>query len=119
MPIDILLFIIVLLPTALAWRRWLAVDQLSLAGTRKFFFIGGLVSITIALLEYLVFAVYTYHIGGFGTNFPAVFMWTRPGLWVSILALLLVLMGVSKSRLFGLISAVLMILMWIIPGWAM
>lgn len=119
MPIAILFIVIVLVPTTLAWRKWLAVDQRSLAGTRRVLFTVGLCVATLALLEYLAFALYTDHIGGFGTNFPAVFRWTRPGFWASVLALLLVLAGRGRSRVFGLSSAVLMIIVWIIPDWGM
>jgi hypothetical protein len=119
MPIAILFMIIVLLPTVAAWRKWLTVDQRSLAGTRKILFIAGLCIATLALLEYLAFALYTNHIGGFGTNFPAVFKWTRPGFWASVLALFLVVAGRGKSRVFGLSSGALMVILWIIPDWGM
>jgi hypothetical protein len=112
-------FIIALLPTVAAWRKWLAVDHQSLAGTRKVLFITGLCVATLALLEYLAFALYTNHIGGFGTNFPAVFKWTRSGFWASVLALLLVLAGRGKSRVFGLSSGALVVILWIIADWGM
>jgi hypothetical protein len=119
MPIAIAFIIIALLPTVAAWRKWLVVDQRSLAGTRKILFTTGLCIATLALLEYLAFALYTNHVGGFGTNFPGVFKWTRPGFWASVLALLLVLTGRGKCRVFGLSSGVLMVILWIIPDWGM
>lgn len=119
MPIAILFIIIVLLPTVVAWRKWLAVDQRSLAGMRKVLFTTGLCVATLTLLEYVAFALYTNHVGGFGTNFPAVFRWTRPGFWAAVLAFLLVLAGRGKSRVFGLTSGALMVILWIIPDWGM
>jgi hypothetical protein len=119
MPTTIALIVITLVPTVAAWIKWLAVDRRSLAGTRKILFTMGLCVATLALLEYLAFALYANHVGGFGTNFPAVFRWTRPGFWASVLALLLVLAGRGKSRVFGLSSGVLMVVLWIIPDWGM
>lgn len=119
MPIAIILIIIVLLPIAVAWKKWLATDQQSLIGTRKILFTAGLSVATLALVEYLAFALYTTHIGGFGTNFPSVFKWTRPGFWASVLALFLVLAGRGRSRLFGIVSAILMAIVWVIPDWGM
>jgi hypothetical protein len=34
-------------------------------------FLVGLSAASLALLEYCLFVLYTHHIGGFGTNFPA------------------------------------------------
>jgi hypothetical protein len=119
MPIAIALLIIVLLPTVAAWRKWLAADGQSLVGARKILFIAGLSVASLALLEYFAFALHTSHIGGFGTNFPAVFRWTRPGFWASVLALVLVSAGRGKSRVFALASAGLMVIVWIIPYWGM
>ncbi len=119
MLIAILFVIVVLLPTFLAWRTWLGRDQQILTGMRKVVFTIGLCVATLSLLEFLTFALYTNHIGGFGTDFPALFRWTRPGFWVSVLAFLLLLGGQSKSRAFGLTAAFLMIILWIVPVWGM
>lgn len=119
MPVAIAFTIIVLLPTVVAWRKWLATDRKSLAGARLVLFTTGLCVATLTLLEYFAFALYTNHIGGFGTDFPAVFRWTRPGFWSSVMALLLVLAGRGKSRAFGIASAVLMVILWIISVWGM
>jgi len=119
MPTAITLIIILLFPTGLAWRKWLATDRKFLAGARKVMFVVGLSIATLALVEYFAFALYTSHIGGFGTNFPALFRWTRPGFWVSVVAVFLVIAGQGRSRLFGLTSAVLMALAWVVPDWGM
>jgi hypothetical protein len=111
------LAVIVSIPLTAAWRKWLVTDQRVIPSTRKILFLTGLCVATLVLLEYVAFAFYTSHIGGFGTDFPAVFRWTRTGFWGSVLALLLVSVGRGKSRAFGLTSAGLMVVMWIILSW--
>jgi hypothetical protein len=117
MPINILLVLIALVPTAVAWMRWLGSEQRSLQGRRKVLFVVGLCAVSLALLEYCFFIIYTYYIGGFGTNFPGMLRWARPGLWVSLLAFLLVIAGRGMSRVFGLSASVVMLILWLVPIW--
>jgi hypothetical protein len=74
---------------------------------------------SIALTIYVAFAIYAFRIHGFGTNFPAMLRWARPGLWISLFAILFVLAGRGRSRLFGLASSLVMFILWIIPVWGM
>ena len=119
MPLEITLIIIGLLPTVAAWRAWTTKDRMSLNGTRKVLFLTGLAGASIALTIYLAFVIYAFRIHGFGTNFPAMLKWARPGLWISLFAILFVLAGRGRSRLFGLASSLVVFLLWIIPVWGM
>jgi hypothetical protein len=116
---TIILINIVLLPMALTWKVWLSADRQYLHGSRKVLFALGLCAATLAIVEYLAFALYTARIGGFGTNFAAVFRWTRPGFWASVMAFLLLLAGRGRSRIFGVASAGMMVAMWVIIDWGM
>ena len=93
--------------------------NMSLNGTRKVLFLTGLAGASIALTIYLAFVIYPFRIHGFGTNFPAMLKWARPGLWISLFAILFVLAGRGRSRLFGLASSLVVFLLWIIPVWGM
>jgi hypothetical protein len=117
MPITILLTLVPVIPTGLAWTKWIAADQHLLGRRRKIAFSLGLCTATVSLLEYAAFVAYAMHIGGFGTNFPALLLWTRPGFWISVAALLLALAGGGKSRAFGAISGALLVILWAIPDW--
>lgn len=119
MSITIPLIIIALLPILAAWRQWVVTDHVPLNRTRKSLFIVALCLASAAVFEYVAFVLYTGHIGGFGTDFAAVFRWTRPGFWISMLALLLAFFGRGKSRMLGVTSALVMVILWIIPDWAM
>lgn len=44
-------------------------------------FLVGLVGASIAMTIYAEFVIYTFPIHGFGTNFPTMLRWVRPGLW--------------------------------------
>jgi glucan phosphoethanolaminetransferase (alkaline phosphatase superfamily) len=114
MPLEITLIIIGLLPTIAAWRAWASKDRTSLTGTRKALFAASL-----ALTIYVAFVIYTYRIHGFGSNFAAMLRWARPGLWISLFAVLFVIAGRGRSRLFGLASSLVVFLLWIIPVWGM
>ena len=119
MPLEITLIVIGLLPTVAAWRTWASKERASLGGTRKYLFLVGLTAASIALTIYIAFVIYIFRIHGFGTNFPAMLRWARPGLWISLVALLFVLAGRGRSRLFGLASSLVVFLLWMIPVWGM
>jgi hypothetical protein len=119
MQLEILFVIIVLLPTVAAWRTWLSKDHASLNGTRKVLFLVGLLGASMALAIYAAFVVYTLRIHGFGTNFPAMLRWARPGLWVSLAALVLSVTGTGKSRVWSLAASALVLILWVIPVWGM
>ena len=119
MPIAALFVPIVLLPTVAAWKRWLGAERQSLQGGRKALFVLGLSAVSLALFEYCLFALYTNHIGGFGTDFPAMLKWARPGFWISLAALLLSVSGTGKSRAWGMTASALALVLWIIPVWGM
>jgi len=119
MSLEITLIIIGLLPTLAAWRTWASKDRVSLNGTRKALFVAGLAGASLALAIYVAFVFYAHRIHGFGTNFPAMLRWARPGFWLSLLALLLVLAGRGRSRVFGLASSLVVLILWIIPIWGM
>jgi hypothetical protein len=119
MSVEILLIVIGLIPTIAAWRAWGSRDRASLDGARKSLFMTGLVGASLALAVYSVFVIYAYRIHGFGTNFSGMLRWARPGFWVSLLALLLVMAGRGRSRVFGLVSSLVVLILWIIPVWGM
>jgi hypothetical protein len=119
MQLEILFVLIVLLLTVAAWSKWLTVDKRSLDGGRKILFVVGLCAASLALLEYCFFGLHVYRIGGFGDNFASMLKWARPGLWVSLFALVFVMAGRGKSRLLGLASSLLLLILWIIPVWGM
>lgn len=119
MQLEILLISIALLPTIAAWRAWTSKVRLSMNGTRNFLFVVGLVGASLSLALYVAFASYVNQIGGFGVNFAAMLRWARPGVWISLAALLLVLAGRGRSRLFGLASTLIMLILWIMPIWGM
>jgi len=119
MQIDALLILVALLPTAGAWRAWTSKDRLSLSGPRSALFVAGLVGTSVALALYVAFAIYTYHIGGFGTNFPAMLRWARPGFWLSASAFVLSFTGKSRSRAWAITGSLLLLVLWIIPVWGM
>jgi hypothetical protein len=119
MSLEITLIIIGLLPTLAAWSAWASKDRVTLNGTRKALFLAGLTGASIALTIYIAFVIYTFRIHGFGTNFPAMLRWARPGLWISLFAFLFVLTGRGRSRLFGLASSLAVFILWIVPVWGM
>ena len=119
MQIEIALIITALLPTVAAWRAWASKDRHPLKGGRKALFVTGLVGVSGALALYVVFDIYTYRIGGFGTNFPGMLRWARPGHWMSLASLCLVLTGRGTSRSFALASALVILILWVIPVWGM
>jgi|GEM_PF-5132464 hypothetical protein len=119
MQLEILFMIIVLLPTAAAWLTWVSKDRASLNGTRKIMFLVGLVGASIALAIYAAFVIYTFRIHGFGTNFPATLRWARPGLWISLAALVLSVTGTGRSRVWSVAASALVLILWIIPVWGM
>jgi hypothetical protein len=119
MQLEIVFVIVVLLPTVAAWRTWVSKDDASLNGTRKIMFLTGLVCASIALITYAAFVAYTSRIHGFGTNFPAMLRWARPGMWISLTALVLSLTGTGRSRVWSLAASALVFILWIIPVWGM
>ena len=119
MQLEILFVIVVLLPTVAAWRTWVSKDHASLNGTRKVTFLVGLVSASISLTVYAAFVIYTFRIHGFGTNFPAMLRWARPGLWISLAALVLSVTGTGRSRVWSVAASTLVLILWIIPLWGM
>jgi hypothetical protein len=119
MQLEILFVIIALLPTVVAWRTWVSKDRASLNGTRKVMFLVGLVGASIALTIYAAFVIYTLRIHGFDTNFPAMLSWARPGLWISLAALVLSVAGTGKSRAWSVAASALVLILWIIPVWGM
>lgn len=119
MQIEIALIIIALVPTVAAWRAWALKDRYSLSRARNVLFLTGVVGASLALALYILFDIHTCRIGGFGTDFPAMLRWARPGHWVSFFSLLLVVGGRGKSRLFGLASSLIIFILWVIPVWGM
>lgn len=119
MQLEILFVIIVLLPIVAAWRTWVSKDRASLNGTRKIMFLVGLVGASIALTIYAAFVIYTFRIHGFGTNFPGMLRWARPGLWISLVALVLSVTGTGRSRAWNVAASTLVLILWIIPVWGM
>ncbi len=119
MSVEIVFIVIGLIPTIAAWWAWRSRDRASLDGVRTGLFMTGLVGASLALVDYVVFVIYAYRIHGFGTNFGAMLRWARPGFWVSLFALLLVIAGRGKSRVFGLVSSLVVLILWIIPVWGM
>jgi hypothetical protein len=119
MQIGILLIVIALMPTLAAWHAWILKDRVSLSGPRKVLFVAGLVGASSVLALYLAFIIHIYQIGGFGTDFPAMLRWARPGFWLSISACLLSLTGKSKSRAWTVVASLLLLVLWIIPIWGM
>jgi hypothetical protein len=119
MQLEILFVIVVLLPIVAAWRTWVSKDHASLNGTRKVMFLVGLVGASVALTIYTAFVIYTFRIHGFGTNFPGMLRWARPGLWISLAALVLSATGTGKSRVWSVAASALVLILWVIPVWGM
>lgn len=119
MSLEIFLVVVVLEPTLLAWSAWAAKDHLAASGARKALFTAGLVAASLALVIYVSFVAYVHAIGGFGTDFPAMLRWARPGFWISLTAVLLVVTGRGKSRAWAVTAAALVLVLWIIPVWGM
>jgi hypothetical protein len=82
-------------------------------------FLLGLVGASIGLTIYAAFVIYAFRIQGFGTNFPAMLRWARPGLWISLAAFALSTTGTGRSRLWSLAASALVLILWIIPVWGM
>jgi len=119
MQIEIVLIIIALVPTLIAWRVWAVKDRRSLTGTRKVLFTAGLIGATLALATYVEFAIHTARIGGFKTDFPSLLAWTRPSFWMSVAAIMLCVAGKGQSRAWALISSILVAILWVLPVWGM
>ena len=102
-----------------AWRTWISKDNASINGTRKVMFLFGLTGTSIALTIYAAFVIYTFRIHGFGTNFSAVLRWARPGLWISLAALVLSATGTGKSRVWNGVASALVLILWVITVWGM
>ena len=117
--IAILFIILPMWPVAAAWRSWNSIDQKSLNGVRKFLSLVGLIGVSVDLGIWIAFVAYTVYIGGFGTHFPAMLKWIRPGLWLSVAVLALSSSGKGKSRISGVAASIAMLVLWIVPIWGM
>lgn len=95
MSLEIFLVVMALVPTLAAWSAWTSKEHLSVSGARKALFTAGLLAASVALVVYVAFVMHVHRIGGFGTDFPAMLKWARPGFWISLAALLL---SVSASK---------------------
>jgi hypothetical protein len=80
---------------------------------------AGLVAASLALVIYVSFVAHVHRIGGCGTDFPAMLRWARPGFWISLTAVLLVVTGRGKCRAWAVTAAALVLVLWIIPVWGM
>lgn len=119
MSLEIFLVVVALVPTLAAWSAWTSKEHLSVSRARKALFTAGLLAASVALMVYVAFVMHVHRIGGFGTDFPAMLKWARPGLWISLAALLLSVAGRGQSRAWGMTASALVLVLWIIPVWGM
>lgn len=119
MQLALVFVIVALVPTVAAWLKWLSADRRLLLGSRKVFFLAGLCAVSLGLIVYCLFTIHTYRISGFGTDFSAMLRWARPGLWISLLGVLLSPTGKGQSRIWSLAASLIVLTLWIIPVWGM
>lgn len=119
MQLEIIFTLVALALTTLAWRGWIVRDLQAQVGIRRILFGIGLICASVALAIYVAFVVHAYRAGGFKENFASLLAWTRPSFWISVSAILLCIAGKGRSRLWGLVSSVLMTFLWLLPVWGM
>lgn len=105
----LLLIVIPLLLIAGAWKVWRS--QTGLRG--RVFFIA-LLAASVAVAQWVVFSVYTIHIGGWGENMGGAALWFRVGFLTSLAALVLCAAGRGASRALGMASALLQAVLWMV-----
>lgn len=81
--------------------------------------LAGLITASCATALYLAFAIEAARVGGFGTDFRAVLAWARPGLWLSLTALVLSAMGKGTGKIPNVVFSALVLLAWVVPAWSM
>jgi hypothetical protein len=79
----------------------------------------GVLAMRLATLAVFGFLLHDCLVGGFGDNFRPVVLWTRPGFWLSVLALASAALGKGKTRSRTLIGAMVTALFWLAVAMAM
>jgi hypothetical protein len=70
----LLLMVIPLLPVAGAWKSWW-----SQTGMRGRVFFIALLAASVAVAQWIIFSLYTVHIGGWAVNMSGALLWFRVG----------------------------------------
>lgn len=104
-----LLMLIPLLPVAEAWKSWR-----SQTGMRSRVFFIALLAASVAVAEWIIFSLYTVHIGGWSENMSGATLWFRVGFLTSLAALILCASGRGASRVLGMTLALLQAGLWMV-----
>lgn len=113
MPVVQILIAVVL--PCVAWYR-VAVDKRPLfAGWRARVLLAGLVIASLSSIAFVGLVCRAVWLGGFGTDFPSLLSWVRPGLWLSIVALGLCVIGAGPSRGWAVAASIVILALWVIP----
>lgn len=106
-----------LLPLVRAWTLWLGIEGKLVVGLRKALFTVGIASLSVTCLGWACFSVVTaLRASGWFSNLNAFFMWIHTGFCVAAAGFVFALFGKGRSRRLGLVSAVLITLLWLLVG---
>jgi hypothetical protein len=104
-----LLILIPLLSVAGAWK-----SRQSQPGIRGRAFFIALLAASVAVVEWIIFSLYTVHIDGWGENVSGAALWFRVGFLTSLAALILCATGRGASRAWGMTSALFQAGLWMV-----
>jgi hypothetical protein len=95
-----------------AWIIWWDKDRHKLVGVRRIVALIGLLTASLTLVSFALTLEYAHHIGGFATRMDAGRRWLLFNHAFCLLALLLACVGVGKSRVLGVLSAIVAALLF-------
>jgi hypothetical protein len=117
MQLGVLIFLLVMMLLALSTFKWVTTDHHLVFGYRKAAFSTALLLGVGGVCVFLAFCIHVKHIGGFGTDVPALLKWTRTGFWMSLGAAILSFGGRGRSRILSCVGSMTLVIIWILTAW--
>jgi hypothetical protein len=103
-------------PLLAAWRHWRR-DLAMLPARRRVTWRIALCILTLSMLLYVGFDVHTCLLPeGWFPHLSGYYLWVRSGLLTSFVGLVLALFGKQRGRLWGVVSGVALLAVWLVPA---
>jgi len=114
------LFAVVAVGVVRSWLAWLAVTTPGQKTTwRSGLTFIALLSVSVAILAVIGFALHSYILGGFGNNFRPIIIWFRVGFWLCVVAFVSSVLGRERTWRVTCASSIVVGAFWVAVAFAM